>query len=1332
MPHDPRNSRRPDVDRTIPEVGLAEVAQLLMRFEGAWQQGEQPAIDDYLQLEGPAQRALLVELVHADLYHRLAAGEVVRIERYLERYQELRERPDVMVDLAAAEYDLRRQTDGCNSAEYLQRFPAHEAALRERLGVARQLEPTSVYDVLEVSPSETDLTSGVAHPDDGPKPHATIPSAPTFVAPSDTDLGDGVSLIPDPYASVPATHLSSGDISSQVEFPAGRGPSAWPSLPGYEILGELGRGSMGVVYKARQMKLDRVVALKLILPGSTTDLSRIAREARVIARLQHPNIVQIYEIGEHNGRPFLALEFCPGGSLAAAIKEKILPPRRAAEIVEGMARAMEAAHQNRIIHRDLKPANVLLTANGQPKITDFGLAKKLDEVGKTMPGVIMGTPCYMPPEQAAGETKEMGPVSDTYSLCATLYELLTGRPPFMASSALATLSQVLNLDPVPPRGHQPTVPRDLETICLKGLMKDRSRRYATAQDLADDLRRFLDGEPILARRVPIWERTWKWARRERAQAALVFVALLAGLAGIAGAGLYGLYLAEKATTESQKAALAQKELESKSQKAALAEKEAESAKQQADLARKEQLLAEQKLDAEKKAADTDRKIATLRDEARLAEAQQQFNLAAEKYSGALAALDPEAEKRAPKLRQELTLAVERVREWVREKNKRQQLLEKLQRFPDRRDHVLALETDPFVGDRSANTERIRQLAAKALAEFDLTADTPPERARQLLKPYQKWIEKAQDAERLASGCYELLLIWAEAEASGLDGKPVAEREPRVRRALRLLEIARALGAEHKLPDPRACHLQKARYLTLLNEDQKAQAEKDEAARIQPTTALDYYLDALAAYRKGDTAKALAACAETLKKQEDHLEALYLQAVCQFRLGQMPQAERGLALYLGRRPSSFVARFLLASASGLRGAYTDAESDFTRALELVKDLPGWYLVLTNRAAVRFRQERLDDAEADLRLATLLQPDAPEAYINLAEVYSARKQWAEAVAAATDALDRKPRPDRLAGLYRRRGRAWKELGDRVRARVDLQEAITRAEADPQASKNKKDLASDHVELGNLLQEDTEYRDALAEYSRALEAFPDFALAHLQTARCCLTLRKKAENPAEVRRRDVQARDALQDYLRKGGAATAEIYKTLGFLHHELQELPLALSAYSQALYLDEDVEAFRYRGWIYLQLRSPRNALGDFRAALKRQPGDVNLLCGQGRAHAGLDRPAEAIRGAEQALAAGRPTAPVLFQAACIHAEVAVYLARPGAGRAPGGLQADQCREQAVVLLLRALKEMPEGQRPAFWRKLRDDPALHGIRDHPSIRRLEESFGSSAPEGRKLLP
>jgi len=345
------------------------------------------------------------------------------------------------------------------------------------------------------------------------------------------------------------------------------------SVPGYEILREIGRGGMGVVYQARQMGLNRLVALKMILSGDhagTNERDRFRREAEAVAALQHPHIVQIHEIGEVDGRPYLAFEYIEGGSLAQLLGGNPWPPRAAAALVEILARAMQFAHDRGIVHRDLKPGNVLLSGMHQkpadrsktpspdadtidstratllgvhhPKIMDFGLAKRVDPdsewlttgdvfesppQGQTRTGAVMGTPSYIAPEQAAGKNRDVGPPVDVYALGAILYELLTGRPPFRGETALDTVLQVMSEDPVSPRRLQPKIPRDLETICMKCLQKLPGKRYLSASDLADDLQRFLRHEPIAARPINAYERLIKWAKRHPAIATSLFISIFA-------------------------------------------------------------------------------------------------------------------------------------------------------------------------------------------------------------------------------------------------------------------------------------------------------------------------------------------------------------------------------------------------------------------------------------------------------------------------------------------------------------------------------------------------------------------------------------------------------------------------------------------------------------------------------------------------------------------------------------------------------------------------------------------------------------------------------------
>ncbi len=429
--------------------------------------------------------ALLAEALRREQRQRWQAGERVRAETYLQQHPELQDAPEYALELIYHEVVLRQQQgEAPPLEEYLQRFPQFAVQLKPLFDVHRALEADLTFDF---EPTKT---------------HDAIPRQ--AARPTDTTL------------TGPAAPLSR-DL---------------PAIPGYEIIKELGRGAMGVVYWAWQTSLNRTVALKMILAGSHAgpqELARFRTEAEAVARLRHANIVQIYDVGRHGTHPYMTLEYVEGGSLARKLAGTPLPARLAAQLTETLARAVHFAHEHGIIHRDLKPVNVLLTADGAPKITDFGLAKLLvggPEV-QTQSGAVVGTPSYMAPEQAAAKSKEIGPATDVYALGTMLYEMLTGRPPFRAETALETLYQVQALDPVPPSRLQPKLPRDLATICLKCLEKEPSKRYPSALALAEDVHRFLVDEPIQARPVGNTEKAWRWCRRKPVVAGLTaFVALL--------------------------------------------------------------------------------------------------------------------------------------------------------------------------------------------------------------------------------------------------------------------------------------------------------------------------------------------------------------------------------------------------------------------------------------------------------------------------------------------------------------------------------------------------------------------------------------------------------------------------------------------------------------------------------------------------------------------------------------------------------------------------------------------------------------------------------------
>jgi hypothetical protein len=380
----------------------------------------------------------------------------------------------------------------------------------------------------------------------------------------------------DSFLANPLVHAVEATASEQAtqsqDLPESAAATAPPSIPGYEVLEEVGRGGMGVVYKANQTSLNRLVALKMLLPAwlvSPTQLARFRTEAETLARLHHPNVVPIYDVGEAEGRPYFTMAYVGGPNLGKFLDCRPQDPAASARLVEVLARAVHAVHQCGIIHRDLKPANVLLALpDGQvadgyrpsledydPRITDFGLAKDLAAgAGLTLSGTVMGTPCYMAPEQARGHGRPIGPAADVYSLGSILYEMLTGRPPFAVTTPAQIIAQLLHEDPLPPSRLRPGLPRDLVTICLKCLEKSPRQRYPSALALAEDLRRFLDGKPVQARPVGAFGRAARWCRRQPLAASFLGLSVGLALALLVTALVYDVKLSNAlAEVETQKA-----------------------------------------------------------------------------------------------------------------------------------------------------------------------------------------------------------------------------------------------------------------------------------------------------------------------------------------------------------------------------------------------------------------------------------------------------------------------------------------------------------------------------------------------------------------------------------------------------------------------------------------------------------------------------------------------------------------------------------------------------------------------------------------------------------
>jgi tetratricopeptide (TPR) repeat protein len=1027
---------------------------------------------------------------------------------------------------------------------------------------------------------------------------------------------------------------------------------------------------MGVVYQARQVKADRVVALKMVLSGAhagSDQLSRFRLEAQAAARLQHPHIAQVYEVGEHRGQPFFSLEYVDGGNLAQKVAGVPQPGPWAAALVETLARAMHHAHAAGIVHRDLKPQNVLLTRDGHPKVTDFGIARKLDEDGLTRTGSVLGTPSFMAPEQASGRPGDTGPACDVWALGAVLYYLLTGRPPFQAPTALETVHLVRTREPLPPRRLQPGCPRDLETISLKCLEKAPRKRYGSALALADELRRFLDGRPISARPVTLAERGLKWAWRHPALAALAGVST-AALAGLA----VGLVLWHEADL-----------------RGALAE------------AREQQRLTAARLDAQELLLAAEEELRRDRQEGpdgkRLADAGARARQA-------LARLGDE-----PGL-DDLRGRADRLAGEVERRGNAQQAYGRLLR--ERDEALFQLYSRGFTGLGLAESlSRAREHARAALAGFDVPDD--PDRSLVLDDLYSP----AQKAE-ITRGCFEALLIQAEALTRPLPGQAEDEGRVRAREGLRLLDRADAL-----VGDTRAVHRRRARCRARLGDEAGAAAQRRlgdaerPAAPDRPSAALDYFLVGCDRwFEDGDVKGAAADFDQALLLRPDLFWAQFFRALAYQQMQNPAEARAGLTVCVGQRPdfvwSYLVRGFLqgelaatLPDPTDRAGAFRAAEADFDRAEQLDADESARYVLRVNRGLLRRRQKRYEDAAAELREAVRLRPDRYHAYAELAQLCLEQHR----PDAAVQELDRAVRrsPDTPA-LYR--ARAWAQLArqDLQAALNDLDEAVRR---EPPGARTA-DVAEDHLERALILYRGGQDAAAVEACDQALGVRADLVVAYRIKGLALLRLRRPDEAAA-----------ALDRYVEQHGKPVPDVFRSRALAHAALGQNAAAVEDYTQALALKPKDAALRAaRGWAYLANDAPKLALPDFDEAVRLDPADGDAWNGRGlaRLRAEPDRQAvaAAVADADEAVARGKRGARLLFNAARVYALAAGRLdaetARPGT-RTRETRAAYQA--QALTRLRECLELVPGPEQAAFWRdNVQGDPALNPVRQDEGFARL----------------
>jgi eukaryotic-like serine/threonine-protein kinase len=1061
---------------------------------------------------------------------------------------------------------------------------------------------------------------------------------------------------------------SSGAGVQRAPPPAG----SWPTVDGYEILAELGRGNMGVVYKARQINLNRLVALKMVRVGAhagRTELKRFMAEAQVVAGLQHPNFVQVYQIGVQNGLPFFSMELIEGGNLKDKLAGKPLPPRDAARLICTLAQAMGYAHRNGIVHRDLKPANILLCQAGSretrilrlrdadpravnlsmPKITDFGLAKQLQQDGgQTESGMVMGTPNYMAPEQAEGRSHAVGPPADVYALGAILYELFTGHPPYNSASPAETILQIFRAEPIPPSRLQAQVPRDLETICMKCLQKDPRRRYVNAQQLADDLERYLASEPISARPASVLERSWKWMRRHPAMATLT------GCAILALASLAGLSLAHQIDLQAR---LVQARAEER--RARLAEEAASARTRTAELRSqvKELLNA-----GEHAVAGGDWNTA-----------QMQWLLARDKIGAApeLAELQPVVDRLLDQANHQVTDR------------------DRYRKFLKLRDEAL-FHASLFTGtDLASSLKKTRTAVMDGLALYGISLESGdrPALGGSVLRP--------DEQAEVVAGCYELLLVLADAVAQPLPGQAEEQIEEQAREALAILKRAAGFG-----PATRAFHLRRAQYLTQSGERQLAREERERAKRLQPADVMDYFLVGNEEYRQGRLTEAIKHLEKALQLQPEHFWAQYYLGLCRLKTGRPDLATMAFTACLGRQPDFAWLYLLRGSAWAERGEFAGAEADFRDALKRPLDKAGRYGLLVNRGVLHLRQGRLGEAAADFQQAITLQPGLYQAHANLAQVFIKQEKLGEAIACLDRAIEREPG---WAPLYRTRARLHLQRPDHAAALRDLDKAIALAGAAPAPA-----VADDYLDRGRLLHRAGNSTSALYDCEAALKMRPKNVPAHLLRAEILIELNRL---PEALRSLDAAV---------AAGPADAAVFRSRAALHARLAQYPQALADYTKALELQPDAATYAARGWAFLVTDARQLALPDFERAIRLKPKLGDAYAGRGFVRVLQGKVSEGIHDADEALRHGPLSPRLVYNVARIYAQAARMTEKRYS-------ESYRYQEQAVALLQKALDLVPPAERAAFWTKyVRPDTAFNPVHAHFRFRQLAARVPRPAAE------
>jgi eukaryotic-like serine/threonine-protein kinase len=1078
-----------------------------------------------------------------------------------------------------------------------------------------------------------------------------------------------------------------GEQTVGASGPPGRSPavrtsqseSEGPRIPGYEILGTLGRGGMGIVYKARQTGLNRLVALKMIIGGNQAGMNKLARfriEAEAVAQLRHPNIVQIYDVGEVDDMPYVSLELLEGGDLDDRLAGTPQPGVPAAELVATLARAIHAAHQARIVHRDLKPANVLLTADGVPKITDFGLAKRLEsDDNQTRTGDIMGTPSYMAPEQAMGRTKDIGPAADVYALGAILYEVLTGRPPLKGETAMETVRLVIHNDPVPPSRLVPRLARDLETICLKCLKKEPQKRYESAEDLAVDLDRFREGRPIKARPTGTFERGYKWSKRR--PVAATFLAL--GLLAFTGLTIGGFVYQHQVQAEEKRRTSWVDERRNV----------------EMELIEEADRSDDNLVNLQKSQVDLATFLQTVKAEPHLQQTARRIETKLNRVGERLAELSSkEATERRGR--------VDRGR---------------FEKFLALRQEAQLYEAGFGVLDETDRLGKLRASAHAALATYAMDPQAPDD-AWTLAEPLPAALNDTEKA-RVADACYDLLLIRSQA-AKPAEGLRILDRAVRPR--------PEATAAYHR---------RRAECLERAGDLAGRDRENRHASRIAPVTAMDYFLNGRELFLRRRFADAVRPLNSALQLDPEQTSAHLLLAVCYINMRPqgLSQARTSLTTCINAHRELMGLYLMRALVSGQEGnqalekiaqshpdeeeaarlrqeakeAITAAETDYRKALDLKPNDDVRYALLTNRALMWLQSNRLDEALVDLEAAIKLKPSLYLAHSHRAQVYQRQGRLDAAAASFTLGIACHPEPIAEAGLYRSRGLLHAFRSDitpdqRKAALGDLEEA-TRHEPD------KTLKLQDHVDRAKLLFAAGQAQEALSACDAALAIIPDYAEAHRVRLSALMDLKRYDEVLASA-----------NAYLARG-KPSAVVLEIRGLAREGRRQFNAAIADFNGALELTpESAKAPRtrllnLRGMAYYFADAPKLALSDFEESLRLDANQSEALGGRGlaRIRMGDWRPAVTDAEAAARLAAAvvprtegdrKAKAQALFNAARVYAMAVEFAAQDVSRQGERAVVLyRKYRSRALNLLDEALKYAPDRE---YRDTILNDPALRSIR------------------------